>query len=142
MIVGTAALIAGAPLALPAASASGAVHGKGNAARSKLARLRTYPSKCLRQDGFGHIKAIRSTLWQGTTGQEPRTKLNDSAFVQGPFRSDRLANLAAKKARRIKIAYAGGPFIVTATRASYLQQETSLAAACLARLTDSGGYRF
>ena len=126
---------------IPALAAE-AGHGKPAITKSRIARLRTFPPMCLKQDGFGHIKAIGSKRWQGTTGEEPRTKRNDSAFVEGPFASDKQASRTASQDRRSEIAYAGGPFVVTATRVSYLDQETSLAAACLARSTESGGYKF
>ena len=39
------------------------------------------------------------------------------------------------------IGYAGGLFLVTAKQKSYLQVEASLAAACLAELTETGRYQ-
>ena len=122
--------------------ASGAMYKYRSRPTSKYARLLSYPPKCLKRDGFGHIKRISPDRWQGTIGEEPRTKLNDSAFVVGPYASPRQASRAAARARRTQIAYAGGLFIVTARHASYLDQETSLAAACLASYTVPGGYTF
>lgn len=138
---GAALALTGVPVVVVAAAAAPAHNKVAQQQSNRAARLRTYPPKCLEQNGFGHIKRIAADRWQGTIGQEPRTKRNDSAFVQGPFASVKRANRAARKARRTSIAYAGGPFVVSATRASSLAQETSLAATCLARLTEPG-YRF
>jgi len=138
---GAALVWSGLPVAAVAATVAPA-HNKAGQAKSKRARLRSYPPKCLKQDGFGHIKRIAATRWQGTIGQEPRTKRNMSAFVQGPFASLKKANRSARKTGRREIAYPGGLFVVSATRASYLQSETSMAAACLAQFTTHTRFHF
>jgi len=100
------------------------------------------PPKCLKRAGLGHIRSIGSDTWQGTIGEEPTSKINDSVFVEGPYASIKAASNAAEKASIVQIAYDGGRFIATASRVSYLQQETSYAAACLVSLTEPSRYKF
>jgi hypothetical protein len=83
------------------------------------------PPKCLKRSGLGHIRRVGSGKWQGTIGQDPTKDVNASVFVEGPYGSVKAASTAAARASLVQIAYAGGLFTVTATRASYLSQEAS-----------------
>ena len=130
------ALLVAGPIAASARSAQ-----PRPSSRSSKKALLSYPPKCLKRSGLGHIKSVRAGRWQGTSGNEPRTKINYSVFVQGPFKTVKAAASAARKDALVENAYPGGPFVVTITRKSYLTMEASFAAACLASLT-TGQSRF
>jgi hypothetical protein len=127
------ALAIGAPVVAHADGAS--------RARSKPApALVSYPPKCLKKAGLGHVRQLAKNRWQATFGQDPPTKVNDSVYVTGPYASAKAATKAARQDSLAELAYPGGPFVVTATHASNLEQEASFAAACLGGL--SNGYHF
>jgi hypothetical protein len=141
----TVALAAGIAAAPAGAAAHRAPIGHHAAASSSTAtdrQLLADPSKCLKRAGLGHIHAIGKDKWQGTTGTEPSRDLNASVFVQGPYASTKAATTATDKALLVQLAYAGGPFVVTATRRSYLNMEASYTAACLTSLTSSRKLHF
>jgi hypothetical protein len=96
---------------------------------------------CLKAAGLGHI-VHGAGRWQGTTGENPITDLNASVFVAGPFPTAAAARAGASADERDEIAFPGGRYLVTANSASYLAQEVSFAAACLASSTGRGGYTF
>ena len=142
--VAVAAAFVAAPVAATAQGAQGSkTTPKPSRAHAKAGHqaLLGDPSKCLKRSGLGHIRSLGSGKWQGTIGNEPVSKVNDSVFVVGPYASLASARTAAEHSELVEIAYPGGPFVVSATRASYLSTEASGAAACLASLTE-GRYHF
>jgi hypothetical protein len=83
-------------------------------------------SDCLRRAGLARIGVVRANEWAGTD----RLRIKP-VFVDGPYKSRKIAARAAASLEGVETAQSGGLYVVSALLTSDVQADVTLVASCL-----------
>jgi hypothetical protein len=95
----------------------------------------------MRANGLGHIRRISAGRWQGTLGSAPDSSYKYSIYVNGPYPTSGIAEMALKALPASELGFRGWKYVVVGPSVYAYDTTESLIAACL-QAASGQHYRF